>query len=191
MERKITVFYYSGFGVGSASKNHTDSLKLRHIAACQYTSLPYDYPTDAQNERGKPYFSNLPELHFSVSHSGNVWICAFSDHPVGCDIERHRDDMSRIRALAKRWLSEDEQIYLENNGCTPRSFADIWVRKEAYVKLLGCGIDSRFRSFSTVGMREIKGFVLPGYENEPFSAAVAAENTDNAAISIDFRKLLT
>lgn len=37
---------------------------------------------------GKPYLVNYPQLHFSLSHSDEVVMCAISDGPVGCDVER-------------------------------------------------------------------------------------------------------
>ena len=43
----------------------------------------------AKGEYGKPYFENAPWLHFSVSHSGGLWVCALCRCDVGIDIEQH------------------------------------------------------------------------------------------------------
>lgn len=187
MEEKIIIYYYQN--KRSSSVDHKTSIELRHIAASLYTGFPVDYPIDACGKFGKPYFSNLPDVHFSVSHSSNIWICAFSKRPIGCDIERHPEKIERLPALSKRWFSEPEQIYVAEHGCTPRAFAQIWVRKEAYVKLIGCGIDSRFPNFSALDMCDIRDFVIPGYENKPFSSAVAIKNANDSALLIDFLEL--
>lgn len=38
---------------------------------------------------GKPRFVECPDLHFSISHSGSCWCCAFSTSPIGLDIQAH------------------------------------------------------------------------------------------------------
>ena len=40
-----------------------------------------------KKESGMPYFKNRPDLHFSLSHSGERAMCAVSDSPIGCDVE--------------------------------------------------------------------------------------------------------
>lgn len=39
-------------------------------------------------ENGHPFFSNAEDLHFSISHSGEMAMCIVSDTPVGCDVEK-------------------------------------------------------------------------------------------------------
>ena len=39
---------------------------------------------------GKPYLKNVPDLHFSLSHSGHYAVCVFDHRPVGVDIEQLR-----------------------------------------------------------------------------------------------------
>ena len=39
---------------------------------------------------GKPVLRGCPDLHFSLSHSGNAVLCALDRHPVGADIEMIR-----------------------------------------------------------------------------------------------------
>ena len=38
-------------------------------------------------ENGHPFFINAENLHFSISHSGEMAMCIISDNPVGCDVE--------------------------------------------------------------------------------------------------------
>ena len=80
------------------------------LAAPQLTDC-----TLARQAQGKPWFPAAPELHFSISHSGGRWVCAFADAPVGLDLQAHRPCRSagaraavfragggRMAALARR-----------------------------------------------------------------------------------------
>ena len=35
--------------------------------------------TVARAERGKPYFPNTPSVHFSVSHTEDIFVCGFNN----------------------------------------------------------------------------------------------------------------
>ena len=37
---------------------------------------------------GKPRLRDFPKIHFSISHTDGLVMCAVADHPVGCDVER-------------------------------------------------------------------------------------------------------
>ena len=111
---------------------------------------------------GKPFFAEIPGVFFSVSHSGGLWGCAFSDSPVGFDLENtergQRKNLSekqedRFRAIAKRYFSPEEYIYTTENG--KNAFFCVWVRKEAFVKYLGTGIASGLDRFSVVSGGEL------------------------------------
>ena len=95
----------------------------------------------AKGEYGKPYFENVPWLHFSVSHSGGLWVCALCRCDVGIDIEQHaaRDHA----ALARRFFHPNEIEYTRRGGT--EAFYSVWTAKESYVKLLGTGIEAAFR----------------------------------------------
>lgn len=108
-------------------------------------------------EQGKkPYFEDHPELHFSVSHSGGLWVCAFASREIGCDIQVHRK-IPRYMKLSERWFHENEAKAVSSE----RDFYDIWSRKEAFVKAIGRGIDEKFRQFDTTsGTAELLGITL-------------------------------
>ena len=53
-------------------------------------------PPLARTERGKPYFPQFPGLHFNLSHSGQLTLCALSHLPVGVDIEQLRPHIHDI-----------------------------------------------------------------------------------------------
>lgn len=91
---------------------------------------------------GKPVVSD--DLHFNVSHSGDLIVLAVSDDcAVGVDVERRRD-VKRARALIARWLSPQEQRDVDElraSGLTESdAFLRVWSAKEARLKALGVGI---------------------------------------------------
>ena len=156
------------------------SRTLRLRAASDVTGDPAENFTEAVGTYGKPYFPSHPDIHFSVSHTGGIWICAFADCEIGCDVQDHRtnDDPARLKRLAERWFSEGERRYLDERGYAPAEFYRIWARKEAYVKFTGDGIgEGKFPEFDVT--REIPGcvmrdIVLP-YERTHAAAIVCAE----------------
>lgn len=92
---------------------------------------------------GKPYFENLPDFYFNISHSGDLTVIAISDQNIGIDIEKLRNINLRV---AKRFC-EDEYTYITKN-VSPTAFFEIWTKKEAYLKYLGEGLHGRLNSFS-------------------------------------------
>lgn len=109
-------------------------------------------------ERGKPYFSNMLDVHFSVSHSDDIFAFAMSDVPVGIDVQKikHRpDEEERCRRIANRFFHPEEIAAMEGERDqlfdyrgVVSAFYKIWCSKEAYVKLSGKGIDGDFSKFS-------------------------------------------
>jgi 4'-phosphopantetheinyl transferase len=90
---------------------------------------------------GKPYFGDIPCLFFSISHSFPFYAVAFSDTPVGIDIEKIRKINPKI---AERMFSEKEKEYCVNDDLR---FLETWTKKEAYSKCSGKGIAEGFRTF--------------------------------------------
>jgi 4'-phosphopantetheinyl transferase len=91
---------------------------------------------------GKPVVSE--DLHFNVSHSGDLITLAVShDRAVGIDVERRRE-VQRVNALIARWLTpaeRDEVALLARNGLDDsNAFLRVWSVKEAKLKALGVGI---------------------------------------------------
>lgn len=94
------------------------------------------------NERGKPLLTG--DLHFNVSHSGDLILLAVSgDRAVGVDVERRRE-VERVGALVQRWLTateRDQVARIAASGLTiSEAFLRVWSIKEARLKALGVGI---------------------------------------------------
>lgn len=110
-------------------------------------------------KNGKPYVENV-KIQFSVSHSGNIAVCALSDKQVGIDVEQIRDANVNV---ARRMFTTDEQTYVfEKWNMVKQRFFEIWTRKEAYVKMLGKGV-AYFPEFSVMGNKNIKTHIREKY----------------------------
>ena len=97
--------------------------------------------------RGKPFFPEHPHLHFSISHSGDWWLCGFSSCPLGLDLQIHRTHVSPDK-LSRRFFHPLEDGFLERNHHV--QFFDLWCAKESWVKYTGHGFYDTPESFSVV-----------------------------------------
>ena len=98
-------------------------------------------------EHGKPYLSRHPDIHFNLSHSGVLAVCAVSDVPVGIDIEHPRKYSASV---ARRFFTSEEYAFVEKSEDTTQAFLQIWTRKESYLKMLGCGLSLSPETFSVL-----------------------------------------
>lgn len=118
----------------------------------------------ALNEHGKPFAKNFPKLKFSLSHTENMAIIAFSDKEVGIDCEKSNKTVSS--GVLKRFFSEAEQNAFKENPLL------LWVSKEALVKQSGIGFslgykDSEIPYYSdetTVNGKHLKRLSIDGFE---------------------------
>lgn len=147
------LYHYNQFVNLGMSKEQVDSLSI------------------LRNRHGKPYLENQGltdfnsrEIHFSISHSGSWWACLMGEKEVGLDIEdvkkRHSatsgkehgltvaEFKRKYEAIAKRFFTAQEYEYVLSHGVS--GFVDIWIRKEAYIKLLGTGMSEGLNSFELI-----------------------------------------
>lgn len=94
-------------------------------------------PAIARRPRGKPYFPAAGCIHFNLSHSGSLVLCAVGDGEVGVDIEEIRP---RRDNLPKAVLTNSEYEAYLREGSTWEAFYTLWTRKEAWCKYTGRGI---------------------------------------------------
>lgn len=118
-----------------------------------------ELPPLALTDKGKPYFPDVPAIHFSLSHTDGAVLAALSAAPVGVDVERLRPVGARIM----RQLADTQD---------PAVFFDHWVQREALTKQTGMGVGSSMHQELTVQERGRCRMLdlFPGY-----AAAVAAE----------------
>lgn len=89
-------------------------------------------------ERGKPWFSDCPQHHFNLSHSGMLALCALADQPVGVDIQEIR--MQWRPSLVTRTCTPEERAWLSSRGDRVEDFAQLWALKESAGKQTGYGL---------------------------------------------------
>ena len=99
------------------------------------------------NEHGKPYLTHHPDIHFNLSHSGRLAVCAVSDAPVGVDVERERKYSASV---ARRFFTPEEYDFVEKSDDRGNAFLQIWTRKESYLKMRGCGLSLSPETFSVL-----------------------------------------
>ncbi len=111
----------------------------------------------AYTEKDKPYLESHPHIHFNISHSGDWVVIAFSEKPVGVDVEKIRKVNLNI---ARRFFSEYEKGVLF--GLPEKEqynyFFDLWTMKESFLKAIGTGLTRPLKSFTV--MQSADGFFL-------------------------------
>ena len=122
-----------------------ESRALLCLAAERYTKKSGDW-TLAFGKKGKPFFPAMPQVHFSVTHSGRYWMCAFSGQNIGLDLQEHRS--CDRRGLSARFFHPAEDAFLQQRE--DAVFFDLWAAKESYVKFTGEGITEGLDYFSVV-----------------------------------------
>ena len=99
----------------------------------------------SEGEHGKPFFVNHPELHFNLSHSGNLVACALGHRPVGVDVQQLVAD---LRPSLVRYIMSDQEIAaldaLTTASAKSLLFTQLWTLKESYVKATGRGLSHDF-----------------------------------------------
>ncbi len=108
------------------------------------------FPTIAKTDKGKPYFTDIPYIDFSISHSESLVACSIciskEQKPmigVDCETLYKKDPMQ----IAERFFTEKEKEIILSSDDKEKTFTVLWTKKEAYLKLLGKGISVPLSSF--------------------------------------------
>ena len=142
-DRVPAALFRAPFSEGGPGSHH---LLLR--AARQYSGLdPSALGELRTGPWGKPAFSGAPDLHFSLTHSGQWWLCAFAPVPLGLDLQIHRSHADPAK-LSRRFFHPREDAWLARNQY--RDFFDLWCAKESWVKYTGHGFFDDPATFSVV-----------------------------------------
>lgn len=107
---------------------------------------------------GKPYLRDYPNAHFNISRSGQYVACAVADRHVGIDVQvvgTYRPD------VAARVCSEEELAGIGASDNPAFEFTKLWTQKEAYLKMLGCGITGGIRELPVGDGTQFQTFLLP------------------------------
>ena len=114
-------------------------------------------------KNGKPLLADCPGLHFNISHTEGLAVCAFSGRRVGADAELIRPGPVNSRLFA-RVCAPREQAWIKTASCPGEAFVRLWTLKESYVKATGEGLSFPLSgiTFDIDGEGRIRGSI-PGW----------------------------
>lgn len=98
-------------------------------------------------KNGKPFFSDVSDCYFNISHSNGYLILAWSHKEIGIDIERIRNELPKF---PERMLSPTDLSFLKKHSGKEQisCFFELWTRKESFTKLQGDSIFRNAKKFS-------------------------------------------
>ena len=157
----MKIYLYRGQTKGLPEKREAlikESI-LRYAGECLGLSeLERDNLKIMRSDTGKPYLEG-GAIEFSESHSGDYFVCICGRTPLGIDIEilRENEDNSRELSnkygkIAGRFFTESEALYA---AISETAFLDVWVRKEAYIKLTGLGLKQGLSGFEAASYNHL------------------------------------
>jgi 4'-phosphopantetheinyl transferase len=156
---------------------------LRSLAAVVTSSSPGD--VDLQVTAGRVRIRDRPDVHVSITHSGEWVGCVIAGRPVGLDVEQEVTEAPDPVLLRRTCTAAEREVLAASTDPTA-DFTRIWVRKEALGKATDRGLDLPLTDIdvrSGVAVLPAAGHwaihdlpVAPGYH-----AAVAAQGESWAA----------
>ncbi len=139
-------------------------------------------PVILEGENGKPGLAPEFRTHFNLSHTKGAALCAFSDRPVGADIEydRHFKE-SFIRYVYTE--SETEEISRSSED-PDRSYTRLWTIKESLMKYWGAGLSLEPKNIRIDLKEPVRAFAegydctelrFTGYRTRGYTVTVCSE----------------
>ncbi len=153
-------------------------------------------PLIEKGKQGKPFFPDLPDICFNISHCRNAVACGLSSKPIGVDVQHI---VPYKETVASFFMTEDERN-AAFKGDRDLNFTRLWSMKESYVKYLGTGIfGSVFKTPISEGDDprgfRIRSHLMEGYylsacgEEEPILKKLSFEELKNQ-LSLSFQENL-
>ena len=142
----------------------------QHILAPQISAAPGDLELYS-TPKGKPLLRNDAALHFSISHSRDMSMVAFTRvAPVGVDIERLRA-VPNAEAILRRFFSAEDISTILSDDNRELRFVEAWTRAESRVKVRGASVWEAATPDPTTTVRQLSA-------PDGFAAAVAVANNE-------------
>lgn len=110
-------------------------LLLKAVLKKEYGLSDFEIET---NEFGKPFIKDHADLHFNLSHSGEIAVCTVSDTDCGVDIENTLAPHETM-AIANKFFSRNEYVAMMLSPNPDEAFCRLWTLRESYVKMRGKG----------------------------------------------------
>lgn len=176
-------FFLSPDEAAFAAGYHSSAARAAYLAgraglrraSALYSKLPPQDLRISIAANGKPFFENAG-IHFNLSHSGPAVVAAFSDEPLGLDIES-RGRCQDFVGIARRFFHPSEAESLSRTR-DEEEFLRLWTGKEAMLKLSGEGLAGGLqearpgsRGLGTLGGRDVH---ISRFSFEGFVGAVAS-----------------
>ena len=129
------------FHLQAKRDNYYQAKSITRLLASRYLNIRAGSIAIHATRQGKPYFEGKDRIHFNTSHSANMFVIAFSDAPVGVDIELVRE-LTDLKSVASNVFSLAEHTHFA--GLVPaeqsKYFFKLWCIKESFLKLTGSGL---------------------------------------------------
>lgn len=109
---------------------------LARKAICESLGIAERDIEFGRTENGKPFCRN-GDIHFSISHSKDMVICALNNAPIGVDIEFIRPIDFRITKFACSLQEEEFLAEATDENEKQERFFKLWTAKEAFIKFHG------------------------------------------------------
>lgn len=131
----VKVFFEKSSGESYQEISSAAHFLLKNVLA-RYFSLDADEIIIAKDEKGCPYIEGRDNVFVSLSHSYGVVMCAFSDTPIGVDIELVK---KRRKSVESRVFTDGEISLVDSAEDEDKAFILLWTLKESYLKAIGTG----------------------------------------------------
>ena len=126
--------------------------ELLLIQGLKKHNIDYNRIKIKKNSYGKPYIQNNP-LYYSISHSHDYVVCAFSKNKIGIDIEKIRDvDIQIMNQFA---TPNEKKYILKSKKQLFNRFFTIYTLKEAYFKMMGKNLNNMLNIEFTINKNYI------------------------------------
>ena len=82
-----------------------------------------DLAIDVESD-GKPKLRDFSDIHFSLSHTDGLVMCAIAGYPVGCDVERIvplDEDVRREIGSIEAWVKREAKFKCGATASEPRT----------------------------------------------------------------------
>jgi 4'-phosphopantetheinyl transferase len=146
------------------------------------------------NAYGKLALADQVKLHFNLSHSADVALCAVAHNvALGCDIEYRDPDLADPEVARRLFAPGEWRRFAALPGeQRTEGFYNCWTRKEAFIKAIGLGVSHPLASFEVTLAPGKPAAILSGGEGwsiasfEPlpgYQAALVAQGDAAAAMS--------
>ncbi|MCR4738848.1 MAG: 4'-phosphopantetheinyl transferase superfamily protein [Lachnospiraceae bacterium] len=140
-------------------------------------------PSDSTQKSPKNGPDCDPQIQFSLSHSGDLSVCAIGTAPVGVDVELIKPTGLSV---AKRFFTEKEFDHISQSLEKEAELLRIWTLKESYLKMTGEGLKHPLDSFEIIP----KNPGHPEYQNHPGSPGHPEyQNHPEYLVSSELKKL--